>query len=72
LTTLYTGLADHQNVRPTLKPFLPQGCVHLKETIMRNKDDGKSKSIEGAVKDKARELINDPDLEAKGETERLN
>jgi uncharacterized protein YjbJ (UPF0337 family) len=39
---------------------------------MRNKDDGKSKSIEGAVKDKARELINDPDLEAKSETERLN
>lgn len=39
---------------------------------MRNKDDGKSKSIEGAVKDKARELINDPDLEAKSVTERLN
>jgi uncharacterized protein YjbJ (UPF0337 family) len=55
-----------------LKPFLPQGCVHLKETIMRNKDDGKSESIEGAVKDKARELINDPGLEAKSETERLN
>ena len=35
---------------------------------MRNKDDGKSKSIEGAVKDKAWELINDPDLEAKSET----
>jgi hypothetical protein len=35
---------------------------------MRNKDDGKSKSIEGAVQDKARELINNPDLEAKSET----
>jgi uncharacterized protein YjbJ (UPF0337 family) len=44
----------------------------LKETITRNKDDGKSKSIEGAVKDKSRELINDPNLEAKRETERLN
>ena len=39
---------------------------------MRNKDDGKSKSIEGAVKDKARKLINDPHLEAKSEAERLN
>jgi len=39
---------------------------------MRNKGHGKSKSIEGAVKDKTRELINDPDLEAKSVTERLN
>jgi uncharacterized protein YjbJ (UPF0337 family) len=41
---------------------------------MRNKGHGKSKSIEGegAVKDKTRELINDPDLESKSVTERLN
>jgi uncharacterized protein YjbJ (UPF0337 family) len=39
---------------------------------MRNKGHGKSKSIEGAVKDKTRELINDPDLEARSVTERLN
>jgi uncharacterized protein YjbJ (UPF0337 family) len=39
---------------------------------MSNKDDGKGKSIEGGVKDKAQELINDPDLEANSETERLN
>jgi uncharacterized protein YjbJ (UPF0337 family) len=44
----------------------------LKGTILSNKDDSKSKSIEGGVKDKARKLINDPDLEAKSETERLN
>jgi len=39
---------------------------------MRNKDDGKSKSIESGVKDKTQELINDPDLEAKSVIERLN
>ena len=39
---------------------------------MRNKGEGKGELIEGAVKDKASELINDPDLEAKGKTERLN
>jgi uncharacterized protein YjbJ (UPF0337 family) len=65
-------LEDHQKVQSKLKPVLPQGCGHLKETIMRNKDDGKSKSIEGAVKDKARDLINGPNLEAKSETERPN
>ena len=27
---------------------------------MRKKDDGKGKSIEGAVKDKVEEMINDP------------
>ena len=35
---------------------------------MRNKGE----PIEGAVKDKANELSNDPDLEAEGKTERLN
>jgi uncharacterized protein YjbJ (UPF0337 family) len=69
---IYPGLADHQKVQSTLKPVLPQGCGHLKETIVSNIDDGRSQSIEGAVKDKARELINGPDLEAKSETERLN
>jgi len=54
------------------KLLLPQGCGHLKETIMRNKDDGKSELIEGGVKDKAWKLINDPDLKVKSETERLN
>jgi uncharacterized protein YjbJ (UPF0337 family) len=39
---------------------------------MRNKGEGKGEPIEGAVKDKASELINDPDLEVKGKTERLN
>ena len=39
---------------------------------MRNKGEGQGEPIEGAVKDKASELINDPDLEAKGKTERLN
>ncbi len=40
---------------------------------MRNKDEvkGKGKQIKGAVKDKAGELINDPDLEAEGEAGRL-
>ncbi len=33
---------------------------------MRNKGEGKGEPIEGAVKDKTSELINDPDLEAKG------
>ena len=39
---------------------------------MRTKGDGEGKPIEGSAKDKAGELINDPDLEAKGKTERLN
>jgi uncharacterized protein YjbJ (UPF0337 family) len=39
---------------------------------MRNKDEGKSegKRIKGTAKNKVGELINAPDLEAKGETER--
>ena len=41
-------------------------------TIMRNKGEGEGKPIEGPAKDKAGELISDPDLEAKGKTERLN
>jgi uncharacterized protein YjbJ (UPF0337 family) len=39
---------------------------------MRNKGEGKGEPIEGALKDKVSELINDPDLEAKGKTDRLN
>lgn len=39
---------------------------------MRNKDERKSKPLEGSIKNKAREFINDPDLKAKGETERPN
>jgi uncharacterized protein YjbJ (UPF0337 family) len=39
---------------------------------MRNEGEGKGKPIEGPAKDKAGELINDPVLEAKGKTERLN
>jgi uncharacterized protein YjbJ (UPF0337 family) len=35
---------------------------------MRNKGEGKGIPIEGAVKDRAGELINDHDLEAKGKT----
>jgi uncharacterized protein YjbJ (UPF0337 family) len=40
---------------------------------MWNKDEikGKGKQIEGAIKDKAGELIGNPNLEAKGETERI-
>ena len=40
---------------------------------MWNKDEikGKGKQISGAIKDKAGELINDPNLEAKGEAERV-
>jgi uncharacterized protein YjbJ (UPF0337 family) len=71
-TSIYLELADHQKIHSTLKPILPRGCDHLKETIMRNKDEGKCKPIEGAAKDKAVERINDLDLEAKGETRRLN
>jgi uncharacterized protein YjbJ (UPF0337 family) len=37
---------------------------------MRNKDERKSKSIEGSVMNKALEFINDLDLEAKGQAER--
>jgi uncharacterized protein YjbJ (UPF0337 family) len=41
---------------------------------MRNKDEDKSegKRIKGTAKNKVGELINAPDLEAKGETERLD
>jgi uncharacterized protein YjbJ (UPF0337 family) len=35
---------------------------------MRNKGEGKGMPIEGAVKDRAGELINDHDLEAKDKT----
>ena len=40
---------------------------------MLNKDEvtGKGKQIEGAIKDKAGEFVNNPDLEAKGKAERL-
>ena len=40
---------------------------------MWNKDEikGKGKQIEGAIKDKAGKLIGNPNLEAKGEAERL-
>ena len=40
---------------------------------MWNKDEikGKGKQISGAIKDKAGELIKDPELEAKGEAERV-
>ena len=40
---------------------------------MWNKDEikGKGKQVSGAIKDKAGELIKDPKLEAKGETERI-
>jgi uncharacterized protein YjbJ (UPF0337 family) len=55
-----------------LNPILPQGCNRLKETITRNKDEGKSegKRIEGTAENKVGELINAPDLEAKGKAER--
>jgi uncharacterized protein YjbJ (UPF0337 family) len=41
---------------------------------MRNKNESKRKGkpIEVAVKNKVGELINEPDLEAKGEAERLD
>jgi uncharacterized protein YjbJ (UPF0337 family) len=39
---------------------------------MRNKDERKSKPIEGYLKNKAREFINDPGLKTKSETERPN
>jgi uncharacterized protein YjbJ (UPF0337 family) len=39
---------------------------------MRNNYEGKGKPIEGAVKDKAGEMINDPDLETKREAERAD
>lgn len=39
---------------------------------MRKKDERKSKPIEGSVKNKALEFINDPDLKTKTETERPN
>ena len=40
---------------------------------MWNKDEieGKSKQIEGAVKEKAGEFVTNPDLEAEGKAERL-
>jgi uncharacterized protein YjbJ (UPF0337 family) len=40
---------------------------------MWNKDEaeGKAKKIKGKVKDKAGEMINDPDLEAEGEAEHI-
>jgi uncharacterized protein YjbJ (UPF0337 family) len=39
---------------------------------MGNKDERKRKPIQGSVKNKAREFINDTDLKAKGTTERPN
>lgn len=43
------------------------------ETVMWNKDEvkGKGKRIKGTVKDKAGEIIGNPDLEAEGEEERI-
>jgi uncharacterized protein YjbJ (UPF0337 family) len=40
---------------------------------MWNKDEaeGKAKKIKGKVKDKAGEMINDPELESEGEAERI-
>jgi len=40
---------------------------------MWNKDEaeGKAKKIKGKVKDKAGELINDPELESEGEADRI-
>ena len=40
---------------------------------MKNKDEikGKGKQIKGAIEAKVGELINDPDLKAKGEAERV-
>ena len=40
---------------------------------MWNKDEaeGKAKKIKGKVKDKAGELINDPELESEGEADRV-
>lgn len=40
---------------------------------MWNKDEikGKGKQIEGAVKEKTAEVVNNPDLEAEGKAERL-
>jgi uncharacterized protein YjbJ (UPF0337 family) len=41
---------------------------------MRDKDEGKSEGeqIDGAATSKVEEMINDPDLEAKDEAERLD
>ena len=39
---------------------------------MRNKDERKSKAIEGSAKNKAQEFIDDPGLKPKSEYERPN
>jgi uncharacterized protein YjbJ (UPF0337 family) len=43
------------------------------EIFMWNKEEikGKGKQIKGAVKDKVGEMINDPEMEAEGEAERV-
>ena len=41
-TAIYPELADHQRVQSTLKPILLQERNRLKETIMSDKDKGKS------------------------------
>lgn len=39
--------------------------------LNKNEIKGKGKQIKGAVKDKLGELINDPEMEMEGETERM-
>jgi hypothetical protein len=70
-TAIYPELTHHQKAQSTLKPILPQERNRYKETIMRDKDVGKSEGeqIDGAAKNKVEEMINDPDLEAKDEAE---
>jgi hypothetical protein len=71
-TGINPELPHHQKVQSTLKPILPQERNRLKETIMRDKDKGKSEGeqIEGSAKNKAVEPINAPDVEAKCKAER--
>jgi uncharacterized membrane protein YeaQ/YmgE (transglycosylase-associated protein family) len=42
-TAIYPELTHHQKAQSTLKPILPQERNRLKETIMSDKDKGKSK-----------------------------
>src|SRR5215475_11524304 len=50
-----------------------QAAHNTRRLVMWNKDEinGKGKKINGRIKDKAGEIIGNPDLEAEGEAERI-
>jgi hypothetical protein len=47
-TAIYPELTHHQEAQSTTKPILTQERNRFKETIMRDKDKGKSEGEQGA------------------------